>query len=103
MSSASDGARYVDGLEEPAALIVVTDPERSATVSPKKAAALHGLTHSEAQLAAALASGHSIREYAATAEISEHTARWHLKQVFSKTGTKRQTQLVRLLLTELAP
>ena len=34
--------------------------------------------------------------------LSGHTVRWALKQLFAKTGTKRQAELVKLLLSGLA-
>ena len=40
----------------------------------------------------------TISEVADELEITLNTARTHLKQVFEKTGTKRQAELVRLLL-----
>ena len=57
------------------------------------------LTPREAQLAAALASGHSLGEAAAQRGITISTARSQLAQVFRKTGTVQQSQLVALLLS----
>ena len=54
------------------------------------------LTSAEARLAAALAEGASLKDYAASAGIAEGTARVQLKSVFAKTGTHRQAQLVAL-------
>lgn len=63
---------------------------------------LHGLTASEAALAAALASGESLNEAAHELGIGRETARFHLRNVFAKTGTRRQPALVRLILAGLA-
>ncbi len=61
---------------------------------------LHGLfdlTPREAQLCAALATGHSLKAAAATLGMNFSTARAHLEHIFSKTGTHRQAELVLLL------
>lgn len=63
---------------------------------------LYGLTAAEAALAAVLASGESLAEAAKTLRIGRETARFHLRNVFAKTGTRRQPALVRLILAGLA-
>jgi DNA-binding CsgD family transcriptional regulator len=55
---------------------------------------LYGLTRGEAALASILLRGKSIEEAAAELFISPHTARTHLKRIFMKTDTHRQTELV---------
>jgi DNA-binding CsgD family transcriptional regulator len=40
-----------------------------------------------------------VEAYAKEAGISINTARWHVKQIYAKTGVKRQTELIRILLT----
>lgn len=57
----------------------------------------YGLTESEARLAAHIADGGSLPDYAAARGISRNTARNQLQQVFEKTDTQRQAQLVKLL------
>ncbi|MCE9521753.1 MAG: alpha/beta fold hydrolase [Alphaproteobacteria bacterium] len=56
-----------------------------------------GLTAAEARLAAKLVQGLQLSECAASLGISTHTARTQLKNIFAKTGTKRQSELLRLL------
>ena len=58
---------------------------------------LYGLTPAEARLACALSRGYEIAELSAEWRISRETLRTHLKRVLGKTGTHRQTELVRLL------
>lgn len=58
---------------------------------------LYGLTAAEARLACALARGHDLGELSAEWAISRETLRTHLKRVLGKTGTHRQSELVRLL------
>jgi DNA-binding CsgD family transcriptional regulator len=56
-----------------------------------------GLSSAEAQLAAALAQGTSLKTYAEASGITEGTARVQLKSVFARTGTHRQAELVALI------
>lgn len=58
---------------------------------------LFGLTTREAQVAVALASGQSMAEISGTLGISVITVRTHLSQLFAKTRTRQQSQLVSLL------
>ncbi len=56
-----------------------------------------GLTPAEARVAGLLMQGRSVEELASALGIAANTARNHLKRLFSKTATKRQGELVRLL------
>lgn len=80
-------------------LVVLHDPDRVARLNPATLAALHGLTATEGILAAHLAEGGSLADFATARGCSEHTARTHLKRLLDKTGTQRQADLVRVLLT----
>src|SRR5262249_54185864 len=60
-----------------------------------------GLTPAEARLALHLVTGETLRSAAAKLTISYETARSHLKNIFKKTATCRQTQLVVVILTVL--
>ena len=59
--------------------------------------ATYGLTPAESRLAAGLARGLALRDYAKQEHRSLNTVRTQLKAVFAKTGTSRQTDLVRLV------
>jgi DNA-binding CsgD family transcriptional regulator len=65
-------------------------------------ATLYGISRAEMALVTALLDGASIVEAAGELGISEHTARAQLRSIFGKTGTHRQTDLIRLVLTSLA-
>jgi len=78
--------------------IFVVDPTRFDDPDPRHIKALLGLTDTEAQFACAIATGEGLKTSAKKFGISESTARTHLHRIFEKTGTKRQAQLVRLLL-----
>ncbi|MFA9459816.1 helix-turn-helix transcriptional regulator [Thiohalorhabdus sp. Cl-TMA] len=58
---------------------------------------LYGLTPTEARLAGALSRGHDLNSLSEGWNISRETLRTHLKRILGKTGTSRQTELVRLL------
>src|SRR5262249_26878057 len=56
-----------------------------------------GLTPSEARLVLQLVTGETLRSAAAELHISYETARTQLKNIFSKTGTCRQAELVAVI------
>jgi DNA-binding CsgD family transcriptional regulator len=58
-----------------------------------------GLTPSEARLALNLVTGETLRSAAAELHISYETARTQLKSILSKTGTRRQAELVVVIVT----
>ena len=66
-------------------------------------AALYGLTTSEQRVLLAMAPGRCVKEAAETLGISESTAKTHLKHIHSKTGTSKQTELLRLFMSAIAP
>jgi DNA-binding CsgD family transcriptional regulator len=73
---------------------VATEP-RSLTQAVQSA---YGLTPAEAELAAALVNGESVADYAERRRRSLNTVRTHLKAIFAKTGSSRQSELVRTLI-----
>jgi DNA-binding CsgD family transcriptional regulator len=77
-----------------AALVTVYDEDKNLDVDEAVLRKLYGLTRGEAALAAILMQGKSVEEAAAQLFISPHTARTHLKRIFMKTDTHRQTELV---------
>lgn len=83
-------------------LALFHDPEEKLRLNPALIAQLHGLTETEALLASALAQGQTLADFAAERGSSEQTARTHMKRVLEKTGTHRQSDLVRVLLGSAA-
>lgn len=81
------------------ALVVFHDAQAVVRVSPEAVARLHGLTPTEGLLAAALAEGATVAGFARSRGSSEHTVRTHLKRILDKTGTRRQADLVRVVLS----
>jgi DNA-binding CsgD family transcriptional regulator len=88
-------------LARPIALLLISDPERAVQLPTDHLARTFGLTGAEAKLAAALATGTSLTDYADAARITIGTARWYLKQALAKTGAHRQSELVRHVISAL--
>jgi DNA-binding CsgD family transcriptional regulator len=78
--------------------IFIHDPESQIRAPEAELRALYGLSAAEARLATLLIRGKGMREAADTLFISIHTARTHMKRIFAKTDTHRQSDLVRLIL-----
>lgn len=55
------------------------------------------LWNAELRVLAALASGMSLRDYAAKSQISLHTARWYVKSALKKTGLHDRVKLINML------
>ncbi len=86
-----------------AAAIFVHDPARPRVPSAARLGRLYGLTPMEGAVASELAAGCSLKEIARAHDISIQTVRGHLKQVFAKTGTHRQGELVARILSGPPP
>ena len=69
---------------------------------PEMLAVLYGLTPAEAHLAAGLVSYRTLEQIAAERRLSRETLRTQLKQLFAKTGTNRQSELVGFLASGIA-
>lgn len=79
-------------------LVTITTLNPSRMVpAPSLIEALFDLAPSEARLAADLAAGASLKDVSARSNITYSTARTYLDRVFSKTGTRRQAELVAML------
>lgn len=85
--------------DRPAALIFVGDPETHPDFDEDRLSKLYGLTRAESRLAALLAQDLSLADAADELSVSQHTVRTHVKRIFSKTTTERQSGLIRLLLS----
>lgn len=57
-----------------------------------------GLTPTETRVASRLAQGKTLAEIASIFDISRTTVAFHMRNIFQKTGTNRQAELVALLL-----
>lgn len=91
--------RPLSETRQPAWLMVfLIDPSADRTdLIPLICDGLH-LTPVETRLVCHLVQGLAVKEAASAMNISAHTARTYLKNIFSKTGLSRQADLVRMLL-----
>jgi DNA-binding CsgD family transcriptional regulator len=86
-------------LRRPAgAIVFIKDLERPAAFSLTVFAQYFDLTPAQSALAHEMMCGDGVRAAAARLDIAYATARTHLLQIFQKTGTTRQAELVRLML-----
>ena len=86
-----------------AAGVLVSDPEDVASPPVEVLRRFWGLTAAEAALACQLAAGRSLEEAAQVLAVRLPTVRTQLARIFAKTGTRRQAELIRLLVGGIAP
>ncbi len=82
--------------------VFINDPELHNELPTRVLARLYGLTEAEARLLQALILGKKLETFADEVGVSMNTVRSHLKQVFRKTGTNRQPELVSLVMNSSA-
>jgi DNA-binding CsgD family transcriptional regulator len=92
-----------DRFKQARAALLLHERGAEGTPPPPDLCQMFGLTKSEAATVAALAQGHNPREIAKTRRIGYQTVRTHLRSVFAKTGTRRQAELVALVLRRARP
>jgi DNA-binding CsgD family transcriptional regulator len=80
---------------------VISDPDGDTPLSSERLQAAFGLTESEARLAALLGSGNELKSASDKLHITYGTARARLAEIFEKTQTRRQAELVKLLLASI--
>lgn len=87
------------------AVVFVSDPSQQVRPPVVILQALFGLTPAESRLALLLCDGHTPPQIADLIGVSANTLKTQLASIYRKTGTSRQSQLVRLLgnLTALRP
>lgn len=88
----------LDPQSQPAAVVLVDDPELRIRRAGERIGLLYGFTPAELRLALEIARGDGRRRAAERCGISDTTARAHLSSIFEKTGVHRQAELVRLLI-----
>lgn len=81
----------------PALILFLQDLDHRPAASIDAFAHAFKLTPAEEKLVSALVSGATLRSHAGAERVSEETARWHLKNVFSKTDCHSQTELLSLI------
>lgn len=93
---------WTEGKQRPSVAVFMRDTDGKADPSVRLAQQLFQLTPAETSLAIRLANGLSLEEAAEVLNIRRNTARAHLRSIFSKTGVRRQTELVRIFLNSVA-
>lgn len=89
-------------VHRPVSVLFIVDPDESGQIGADLLREIYGLTPAEARLTQGILFGQSLQEFADAAEVSINTVRTQLKQVFAKTGTRRQVDLMRVLMSGLA-
>jgi DNA-binding CsgD family transcriptional regulator len=89
--------RFADlRMPDPAVLLFIVDPANRAGIPLSWMMDGYGLTGAEARVALAASSGLTILEAANRLGVSQNTIKTHLRRIFAKTGTSRQSELTRL-------
>jgi DNA-binding CsgD family transcriptional regulator len=82
----------------PLAMVVIVDPERRPLPALDLLRQIYGLTRTEAAVAQLVLNGEGLGPIGEQLLLSRDTVKTHLRNVFNKTQTHRQAELVRLLL-----
>lgn len=93
---------WTEGKQRPSVAVFLRDTTGKAEPPVKLTQQLFHLTPAETAVATHLSNGMSLEEAAQALGIRPNTARAHLRSIFSKTGVRRQTELVRLFLNSVA-
>lgn len=83
-------------------IIFLCNPSRPLAATENLLRELYQFTAAEAKLVLELINGKSVDEASERLHITSNTARSHLKKIFSKTQTKKQGEIVRLVTSALA-
>jgi DNA-binding CsgD family transcriptional regulator/PAS domain-containing protein len=84
------------------AMVFLRDPETQVRPLPEVLRGLYRLTPAEAVLAAELLANETLESIAASRRVSRETLRTQLKELFRKTGTRRQSELIGFLTAGVA-
>jgi DNA-binding CsgD family transcriptional regulator len=84
------------------AMVVLVDPNKTKTIKSSTLRHVFEMTEAEARLATLLGAGAALEDACEQLKIAKDTGRNHLKNVFEKTGTHRQAELVIMLQSLLA-
>lgn len=90
---------FVISEHQPLLIVFIYDLETAGTVSLELLIEEFGLTHAEARAAIQILQGGTVKEMANRLGVSVNTLKSQLKDVYSKTGSQRQVDLLKLLLS----
>ncbi|MCF8777767.1 helix-turn-helix transcriptional regulator [Vibrio sp. IRLE0018] len=83
-------------------IVYLYDREKSATLNPTLLKPIFNFTDAETEVCQLLALGYSRDEIAQLSHRSPHTIKDHIKSIYSKTGTGKQSDLIATILTSPA-
>ena len=86
------------GIRSPVIVALLSDPQTDVRPHVRDSAGRFGLTVVETELVCHLVQGTALEDIAVALRVSLHTVRKYLQQVFAKTGTGRQADLILLLI-----
>jgi len=92
---------WAERKSKPEVVVYIRDAVGRSMASETVTKQLFNLTRAETALAMELANGLSLEEAAEVLNVRRNTARAHLRSIFSKTGVRRQTELVRIILNSV--
>ena len=101
VAAVAHGEVASDAPEQVSRILLLGDSERHCEVPQAILRWLYGLTHREAMVTCLLLAGGRLPEAAVQLGITTGTARNYLKQIFAKTDTKSQAELVSLLIRQV--
>ena len=87
------GEQLSDLFSQAYAMALIEDPGEELQQKPEKLATLFGLTPAEARIALPLARGTGAVDIASQSGLAYETVRSHIRSIFRKTGTGRQSEL----------
>lgn len=93
------GQRFSPEEKPEAVVLLVIDTEQRTKVSGETLVRLYNLTPSETRVALMLIDGKRLDQIAEELEVAQTTVVFHLKNLFRKTETNRQADLIRVLLS----
>jgi DNA-binding CsgD family transcriptional regulator len=89
------------GVAVPVVSMLLIDADSHSAPDPEVLRELFSFTPAEARVAARLVLGQNAEEIATESKTSVETARTHIKRIFSKTNTNRQSELVSVILRSI--
>ena len=87
------------GPQQPGAIVFITGPQATPALNAALLRRVYGISAAECRMAQELLRGQTLQETARQLHLGENTVKTHLHQLFEKTRTHRQPQLIRLLLS----
>lgn len=82
-----------------AALVLLVDPAARPRIDPGFVSAVLGLSPAESRVAVDLASGRTVAGIALELGCADSTVRTHVRRVYRKLGVRKQTELVRRIMS----